>query len=201
MTAAVSMNATWTTTTTGKSCAQSAMCCAAHVGTVHAIGFHPFMLRLLETSEGSWLRICRSASSPPGASQSQAGPAYQIMQDRAGKQPGEPERGVEMIISDRKHVQFRGVTCTRQFDYYATPAGCVKCRVTFIPVARNLRHLRGHSTCQLLNLALIDSVQAALMFLGLQLDDAPAAGLFTALASAPLAADADATLVADYLNA
>lgn len=106
-----------------------------------------------------------------------------------------------MIITNKTRVVFRGVECTRQFDYYATPAGCAKCRVTFIPTARNLRHLRGHSTCQLLNLALIDSVQAALMFLGLQLDDAPAAGLFTALASAPLAADADATCIADWLNA
>lgn len=106
-----------------------------------------------------------------------------------------------MIISNRSHVQFRGVTCTRKFDYYATPAGCVKCRVTFIPIRKELCHLRGHSTCQLLNLALIDNVQGALMFLGLQLDDAPAAELFTALASSTLAADADATCIADWLNA
>lgn len=106
-----------------------------------------------------------------------------------------------MIITNRSHVQFRGVTCTRKFDYYATATGVVKCRVTFIPVARDLRHLRGHFTCQLLNLALIDNVQGAFMFLGLQLDDAPAAELFTALASSTLAADADATCIADYLNA
>ena len=106
-----------------------------------------------------------------------------------------------MIIKDKARVQFRGVTCIRQFDFYATLAGCVKCRVTYIPTARNLRHLRGHSTCQLLNLALIDDVQAALMFLGLQLDDAPAAALFTALASAPLDTNAPAESIADYLNA
>lgn len=106
-----------------------------------------------------------------------------------------------MIINNRQHVQFRGVTCVRTFDFYATATGAVKCRVTYIPTARNLRHLRGHSTCQLLNLALIDNVQGALMFLGLQLDDAPAAELFTALASSTLAADADATCIADWLNA
>lgn len=106
-----------------------------------------------------------------------------------------------MIITNRSHVQFRGVTCTREFDYYATRGGAVKCRVTFIPVRKGLHHLRGHATVQLLNLALLESVSDAMLFLGVQLDDAPAAELFAALASSNLAADSDATCIADYLNA
>lgn len=106
-----------------------------------------------------------------------------------------------MIISNCKHVEFRGVICTRQFDYYCTRQGAVKCRVTYTPVTRELRHLRGHATVQLLNLALIDTVQSALMFLGLQLDDAPAAELFAALASSALRTDDNATCIIDYLNA
>lgn len=106
-----------------------------------------------------------------------------------------------MIISTRTRVQFRGVTCTRQFDYYATASGAVKCRVTYTPVRKDLRHLRGHATVQLLNLALVDTVQSALMFLELQLDDAPAAELFAALASSALKATDDETCITEWLNA
>lgn len=106
-----------------------------------------------------------------------------------------------MIISNCKHVEFRGVICTRQFDYYCTRQGAVKCCVTYTPVTRELRHLRGHATVHLLNLALIDSVQSALMFLGLSLDEAPAAELFAALASSALKAADDATCIAEWLNA
>lgn len=105
-----------------------------------------------------------------------------------------------MIISTRTRVQFRGVTCTRTFDYYATAAGAVMCEITYTPVAHELRDLRGHATVQLLNLALVDTVQSALMFLELQLDDAPAAELFAALASSALNATDDATCIIDYLN-
>ena len=106
-----------------------------------------------------------------------------------------------MIINNHKRILFRGTVCTRQFDYYATRGGAVKCRVTFIPVRKELHHLRGHATVQLLNLALLASVSDAMLFLGVQLDDAPAAELFAALASSNLAADSDATCIADYLNA
>lgn len=106
-----------------------------------------------------------------------------------------------MIIPNRSHVQFRGITCTRQFDFYATATGAVVCRVTFTPVARNLCHLRGHKTVQLLNLALCEDVQSAMMFLGLQLEQPEAAALFTVLASAPLDADAPAETIAEWLNA
>lgn len=106
-----------------------------------------------------------------------------------------------MIITNRSHVQFRGVVCVRTFDYYATKSGAVKCRVTYTPIKRELRHLRGHETVQLLNLALVDNVQSALIFLGLQLEDSPAAELFAALASSTLDASDDATCIIDYLNA
>lgn len=106
-----------------------------------------------------------------------------------------------MIISTSSRVQFRGVACTRQFDYYATRSGAVKCRVTYTPVRKDLRHLRGHATVQLLNLALLASVSGAMLFLGVQLDDAPAAELFYALAASDLDATGDATLIAELLNA
>ena len=106
-----------------------------------------------------------------------------------------------MIINTKTRVQFKGVTCVRTFDYYTTRGGAVKCRVTFIPVRKELRHLRGHKTVQLLNLALLASVSDAMLFLGVQLDDAPAAELFAALASSTLNATDDATCIADYLNA
>ena len=106
-----------------------------------------------------------------------------------------------MIINAKTRVKFRGVTCTSSFDYYVTATGAVKCRVTYTPVCKDLRHLRGHATIQLLNLALIDSVQSALMFLGLSLDEAPAAELFAVLASSALKATDDATCIAEWLNA
>ena len=106
-----------------------------------------------------------------------------------------------MIINTKNRVQFRGVECICAFDYYATASGAVKCRATYTPVKRELRHLRGHATVQLLNLALLASVSDAMLFLGVQLDDAPAAELFAALASSNLAADGDAYCIADYLNA
>lgn len=105
-----------------------------------------------------------------------------------------------MIINNRSHVQFRGVTCTREFDYYATTAGAVLCRTTFIPIRKELRHLRGHSTCQLLNLAFALNVSDCMMFLGLQLDHTPAAELFAALAGSNLRADDCARDIADYVN-
>ena len=106
-----------------------------------------------------------------------------------------------MIINTRTRVQFRGVTCTRTFDYYATASGTVKCRVIYTPVARELRHLRGHAMCQLLNLALIERVGDAMLYLGLQLDMSEAAELFAALASSSLDAQDDATCIAEWLNA
>lgn len=106
-----------------------------------------------------------------------------------------------MIISDRKRILYMGVPCTREWDYYATRGGAVKCRVTFIPVRKELRHLRGHEGVQLLNLSLCENVQSAMMFLGLQLEQPEAAALFTTLASAPLDANAPAETIADYLNA
>lgn len=106
-----------------------------------------------------------------------------------------------MIISDRKRILYMGIPCTREWDYYATRGGAVKCRVTFIPVRKELRHLRGHEGVQLLNLSLCEDVQSAMLFLGLQLDEPEAAALFAALASSNLRADDDATCIADYLNA
>lgn len=106
-----------------------------------------------------------------------------------------------MIINDKKHVQFRGVTCTASYDYYATATGAVVCRVTFIPVARNLRHLRGHKTVQLLNLAFALSVSDCIMLLGLSLDMPEAIALFGALASSNLDATDDATCIIKWLNA
>lgn len=106
-----------------------------------------------------------------------------------------------MIISTRTRVQFRGVTCTRTFDYYATATGAVKCRVTYTPVARELRHLRGHNTQQLANLALVPDVHGLMMVLGLCMDDDASRELFASLVGSNLRPDDDATLVADYLNA
>lgn len=106
-----------------------------------------------------------------------------------------------MIIANKTRVQFKGIECVRTFDYYATKSGAVKCRVTYTPTRKELRHLRGHATVQLLNLALLASVSDAMLFLGVQLDDAPAAELFAALAGSNLPADRDATCIADYLNA
>lgn len=106
-----------------------------------------------------------------------------------------------MIINNSKHIIFRGVECTRQFDYYATAAGAVKCRVTYTPVRKELRHLRGHDVQQLANLAQVPDVHSLMMVLGLSLDDAPSAELFASLASSTLNATDDATCIADYLNA
>lgn len=106
-----------------------------------------------------------------------------------------------MIIPDRKIILYMGVPCTREWDYYTTRGGAVKCRVTFIPVRKELRHLRGHESVQLLNLSLCEDVQSAMMLLGLQLDEPEAAALFAALASSPLGANAPAETIADYLNA
>lgn len=106
-----------------------------------------------------------------------------------------------MIINNRKHVVFQGVICTREFDYYATATGAVVCRTTYTPVEKRLRHLRGHSTCQLLNLAFALSVSDCMMFLGLSLDHAPAAELFAALAGSNLRADDCAHDIAEWLNA
>ena len=106
-----------------------------------------------------------------------------------------------MIINTKARVQFKGVTCVRTFDYYATRGGAVKCRVTFIPVRKELRHLRGHEVVQLLDLSLCEDVQSAMMFLGLQLEQPEAGALFSALASAPLDANAPVETIADYLNA
>ena len=106
-----------------------------------------------------------------------------------------------MIISDRKIILYMGVPCTREWDYYTTRGGAVKCRVTFIPVRKELRHLRGHESVQLLNLSMCEDVQSAMMLLGLQLDEPEAAALFAALASSPLGANAPAETIADYLNA
>lgn len=106
-----------------------------------------------------------------------------------------------MIISNCKHVDFRGVICTRQFDYYCTRQGAVKCRVTYTPVARELRHLRGHDTQQLANLAQVPDVNGLMMVLGLCMDNDASRELFAALAGSTLRPDDDATLIADYLNA
>ena len=106
-----------------------------------------------------------------------------------------------MIISDRKIILYMGVPCTREWDSYTTRGGAVKCRVTFIPVRKELRHLRGHEGVQLLNLSVCEDVHSAMMFLGLQLDEPEAAALFAALASSPLGANAPAETIADYLNA
>lgn len=106
-----------------------------------------------------------------------------------------------MIISTKTRVQFKGVTCIRTFDYYATANGAVKCRVTYMPVREDLRYLRGHCTQQLANLALVPDVHGLMMVLGLCMDDDASRELFTALASSDLRPDDDATLVADYLNA
>lgn len=106
-----------------------------------------------------------------------------------------------MIINNRKHIVFRGVECTRQFDYYATAAGAVKCRVTYTPVRKELRHLRGHDVQQLANLALVPDVHGLMMVLGLCMDDDASRELFAALASSTLKATDDATCIADYLNA
>lgn len=106
-----------------------------------------------------------------------------------------------MIITNRSHVQSHGVTCTRQFDYYATATGAVVCRVTFTPVARNLRYLRGHKTVQLLNLAFALNVSDCMMLLGLSLDMPEAVALFDALASSNLDATDNATSIAEWLNA
>lgn len=106
-----------------------------------------------------------------------------------------------MIISTRTRVQFRGVTCTRTFDYYATATGAVKCRVTYTPVARELRHLRGHDTQQLANLALVPDIHGLMMALGLCMDDDASRELFAALASSGLDAKTDAFAIIDYLNA
>lgn len=106
-----------------------------------------------------------------------------------------------MIISNCKHVDFRGVICTRQFDYYCTRQGAVKCRVTYTPVARELRHLRGHDTQQLTSLAQVPDVHGLMMVLGLCMDNDASRELFAALAGSTLRPDDDATLIADYLNA
>lgn len=106
-----------------------------------------------------------------------------------------------MIISNCKHVDFRGVICTRQFDYYCTRQGAVKCRVTYTPVARELRHLRGHDTQQFANLAQVPDVHGLMMVLGLCMDNDASRELFAALAGSTLRPDDDATLIADYLNA
>lgn len=106
-----------------------------------------------------------------------------------------------MIISNCKHVEFRGVICTRQFDYYCTRQGAVKCRVSYTPVARELRHLRGHDTQQLANLALVPDIHGLMMALGLCMDDDASRELFAALASSCLDAKAGAFAIIDYLNA
>lgn len=106
-----------------------------------------------------------------------------------------------MIINTRSRVEFRGVTCTSSFDYYATASGAVKCRVTYTPVCKDLRHLRGHATIQLLNLALVPDVHGVMMVLGLCMNDDASRELFAALAGSTLRPDDDATLIADYLNA
>ena len=106
-----------------------------------------------------------------------------------------------MIINTRTRVQFRGVTCTASYDYYATATGCVMCRVTYTPIRKELCHLRGHKTVQLLNLAFVQQVNDSMMFLGLQLDMPEAAELFATLAASDLRADDCALEIADLLNA
>ena len=106
-----------------------------------------------------------------------------------------------MIINDKKRILYMGVPCTREWDYYATRGGAVKCRVTFIPVRKELRHLRGHNTQQLANLALVPDVHGLMMVLGLCIDDDASRELFAALAGSNLRPDDDATCIIDYLNA
>ena len=105
-----------------------------------------------------------------------------------------------MIIETKTRVMFRGVTCTATYDYYATATGCVRCRVTYTPVARELRYLRGHKTVQLLNLAFVQRVSDSMMFLGSELDMPEAAALFATLASSSLRADDCALTLAEWLN-
>ena len=106
-----------------------------------------------------------------------------------------------MIIENKKNVKFRGITCTASYDYYATATGAVVCRTTYTPVEKSLRHLRGHSTCQLLNLAFALNVSDCMMLLGLSLDMPEAASLFDALAGSNLRPDDNACCIADLLNA
>lgn len=105
-----------------------------------------------------------------------------------------------MIIANKTRVQFKGIECVRTFDYYATKSGAVKCRVTYTPVRKDLRHLRGHCTQQLANLALVPDVHGLMMVLGLCMDDDASRELFAALALSDLRPDDDATLIADFLN-
>ena len=105
-----------------------------------------------------------------------------------------------MIIEGKKHVQFRGTDCTASYDYYATATGAVVCRVTYTPVARELRYLRGHKTVQLLNPAIALNVRDCMMLLGLSLDMPETAVLFDALASSDLRADDCSRCIADYVN-
>lgn len=106
-----------------------------------------------------------------------------------------------MLINTRANVQFRGVTCTASYDYYATATGAVVCRVTYTPVARELHYLHGHKTVQLLNLAFALTVSDCMMLLGLSLDMPEAVALFDALASSTLHADDCARCIAEWLNA
>lgn len=105
-----------------------------------------------------------------------------------------------MIINAKTRVKFRGVECTRTFDYYATANGCIMCDVTYIPIRRSLRDLRGHETFQLMDLAFAPNVSDAMIFLGLHLDEAPAAVLFAALAVSDLGADDFGECLAEYIN-
>nr|DAT84781.1 MAG TPA: hypothetical protein [Caudoviricetes sp.] len=105
-----------------------------------------------------------------------------------------------MIISTKTRVQFRGVTCTRTFDYYATAAGSVMCEITYTPVAYELRDLRGHETVQVLDLRFAPAVCDAMMFLGLELDNTPAAELFAALAISSLPAGDCGESIASYIS-
>lgn len=106
-----------------------------------------------------------------------------------------------MIINNRKHIIFRGVECTTSFDYYATASGAVKCRVTYTPVAREQRYLRGHDTQQLASLALVPDVRGLMMVLALCMDDDASRELFAALAGSNLRPDDDATCITEWLNA
>ena len=105
-----------------------------------------------------------------------------------------------MIISNCKHVEFRGVTCTRRFDYDATAAGTVMCEITYTPIAYELRDLRGHETVQVLDLRFAPAICDAMMFLGLELDNAPAADLFAALAISSLPAEDCGESIASYIS-
>ena len=71
----------------------------------------------------------RGARTLIGASQSPGWPLLPLTTYRPLERPIEPERGIEMIITNRSHVQFRGVTCTCEFNYYATATCAVVCRV------------------------------------------------------------------------